>query len=55
MWNRVCLINAYILYGLYLCDTIYGKDFCVNLKKIVEIVEKLLYNEEKLNEKYRKQ
>lgn len=43
---------------IYLFDTIYGWEFerfCVNLKKIVEIVEKLLYNEDKLNEKYRKQ
>ncbi len=29
--------------------------FCANLKKIVEIVEKVLYNEDKLNEKYMKQ
>lgn len=35
-------------------DTIYGKNFG-NLKKKVEIVEKLLYNRDKLNEKCKKQ
>ncbi len=48
----------YILYKSYLLGTIYGKElgrFYVNLKKIVEFVEKVLYNEDKLNEKYRKQ
>lgn len=49
---------SYILYKLKLLDTIYRRDFgifCVNLKKMVENVEKVLYNEDKLNEKYRKQ
>lgn len=37
---------------IYVIQYIYGKEFerfCVNLKKIVEFVEKLLYNESKLS------
>ena len=49
--------HLYILYKCSLFYTIYGKEFerfCVNLKKIVEFVEKVLYNEDKLSEKWLK-
>lgn len=40
--DQICLIQRMDGWGI-----------CVNLKKMVEFVKKVLYNEDELNEKYR--